>query len=468
MKIRCNPLVKVSALILTLLLQYFPGRTQSGSAFPSQEIAPDGTWTWFNDERAIWHEEKLYLGYVMHDGQYGITQYDPGKHEGKHTIISTAISQEKDDHNNPSITILPDQRLMLVYAKHNTEAAFYYRVSNVVQPAVLTDWGPERKRDLSLTGNRNTYANTYCLSDETHTIYSFHRNLNFNPTLSISRDLGRTWEPPRHFLKTGSGAVRPYPKYTTNHKDRIDLIYTDGHPRNEENAIYHLYYEGGTFWNSAGERVKSFEDLPIVLDAEEKGTAVYVYHDDEWGENEGPDDWIPAGRAWTWDVAYQENGYPVAAFQVGKDYAGGEDFRNDRIYYYYARWTGKGWQKRYIANGGRPLYFPEDDYGGGMAIDPENPHIVYISTNAANPFDLHDIANVALNAEERYEIWKGETSDEGLTFTWTPITQNSTQDNLRPIVPENHSYATHVVWFQGRYTTYKDFQTRILGVFQAP
>ena len=47
---------------------------------------------------------------------------------------------------------------------------------------------------------------------------------------------------------------------------------------------------------------------------------------------------------------------------------------------------------------------------------------------AANPFSRSDITTVPLGPGERYEIYRGETSDGGLTFTWQPVTANSAQD----------------------------------------
>ena len=141
----------------------------------------------------------------------------------------------------------------------------------------------------------------------------------------------------------------------------------------------------------------------------------------------------------------------------------GTGCKNDRIYYYYARWTGTEWQRRFIAQAGRPLYSAEDDYGGGMCLDPEDPRIVYISTNAASPFALGDIANVPLRGNERYEIYRGFTADGGLTFTWTPVTENSSADNIRPIVPMNHDHSEFLVWFYGTYTSYTSFSTKVLA-----
>ena len=36
---------------------------------------------------------------------------------------------------------------------------------------------------------------------------------------------------------------------------------------------------------------------------------------------------------------------------------------------------------------------------------------------------------------------------------------------MRPIVPENHGRTRHVLWFNGAYSTYTSFSTKVLGVF---
>lgn len=424
------------------------------------EIAPNGAWTWFNDERAIYHQGYLFSGYVLGDGRYGLTRYNPTSGAKDHMIISTAASQEVDDHNNPSITVLPDNRLLLVYSKHNTESKFYYRTSTVAAPATMAEWGGEQSQ---ATPARNTYANTYRLSGESNAIYNFHRCINFNPTVSLSSDNGATWGTPTHVIKRNSG--RPYPRYCSNRSNRIDLIYTDGHPRDVNNSIFHLYYQGGSFRGTDGTVLKTFANLPIDHDIGERGTVVYPYTTTAWGAGDGPDDWIPGARAWTWDIHYGADGHPVCCFQVQRDNVTGTGWNHDRIYYYYARWTGSTWQRRFIAQAGRGLYASEDDYGGGMSIDPADPRVIYISSNAANPFQLDNIDNVPLSADSRYEIWRGFTADGGLTFTWQPITSSSTADNLRPIVPEGHGRTRHLLWFQGTYTTFTNYSTRIMGGF---
>ena len=316
------------------------------------------------------------------------------------------------------------------------------------------------------SGASMTYANPFQLSGEAGKIYNFCRNLNFNPTVYTSTNGGTNWSAPQLFIHTGNGKIRPYVKYASNGSNRMDFLYTDGHPRDVKNSIYHLYYLGGTLYKTDGQVLKSFSKLPVEHDAGERGTVIYQYSEVETLD---PNDHIPSGRAWCWETAYQSNGAPVCAFSVQRDnVTGAVNGENDRIYYYYARWAGNHWQKRFIAQAGRPIYASEDDYAGGICIDPVEPNVVYISSNAQNPFDLTSTTNVTLRAAERYEIWRGVTFDGGLTFKWSQVTSNSLVDNLRPYVPRRNGGPPCVIWFHGTYASYASFTCEIVGMFEKP
>lgn len=421
----------------------------------------DGTWTWFNDERAIVLPGGAWLiGHVRSDGRIAITRFDPADGRASETVLNEECRVLKDDHDNPSLTRLADGRVLALYALHSVEARFYARTSLHADPRTAADWGPERPYATPI---RTCYSNTYRLTAEQGAIFNFHRCINFNPTLSISRDEGATWEPAIHVIQTGTGRVRPYPRYCSDGVKRIDLIYTDGHPATTENSIYHLIYEAGAFRGSEGRAIAKLGELPMNHDAGVRGTPLYTYSNAPWQPGQGPDDYIPAGRGWTWDIHYAKDGKPRAVFQARRGDVMGTGFQGDRIYYYYARWDGARWQKRFIAQAGRPLYVTERDYGGGMALDPEDPNVVYISSNAREPFRLGDLDDVPLNAHDRYELYRGVTRDGGATFRWEPLTRASTQDNLRPIVPERHGRTEALLWFRGRYTKYQDFQTEIVA-----
>lgn len=467
----------------------------------TQITAEDGVWTWFNDERAIWHLGKLYTGYVDSAGFPGVTQYDPNTMTLNRTVLGTAAAQQVDDHNNPSITVRPDGTLLAIYAKHGTEQFYYWRVSLVTEPEDISDWGPENVSPAQ--GSNVTYNNTFRLSDESDRIYNFSRITNFNPTVSYSDDDGLSWTGPIHFIDTGSGGVRPYPQTVSNGTDRIDMIYTDGHPDSVNCSIYHFYYQSGGVTPGdgsillsdgtvldAGSDPKTFADIeggdPIDHDGDqgdtagpERGTVVYQYNASAYGGGDDLDDYLPTGRAWTWDIDYDGGGNPLCVFQVQlSNVTGTAGYLDDRIYYYYARWTGTEWQKRLIAQGGRPIYSSQRWYGGGITIDPDDPNVVYISSSSADPTDLTFnggatgaagdpyLTNTTLNPDDRYEIWRGVTSDGGLTFTWEQITVDSEFDNLRPIVPAGHSYDRHALWFYGQYNTFQNYNTAVVGLFE--
>jgi BNR repeat-containing family member len=423
-------------------------------------LATDGAWTWFNDPRALFHQGKLYFGYVRAgDSKTVLGAFNLAT--GQSTNLWIAGFTELDDHDNPGLLVKADGTMLAIYARHGVDQYFAYRRSTTTNPVSSADWAGEQT--IPNSGGAMTYANPFQLSNEGGKIYNFCRNTNYNPTIFTSTDGGNSWSPSQHFIRTGTGGTRPYVKYCSDYNQRFDFLYTDGHPRDVANSLYHLYYQGGVFYQTDGTFVKNYAGLPLLHDSGERGSVIYQYNA---GAQSDPNQWIPTGRAWCWEIAYQSNGAPVCAFTVQRDLVTGPNSGlDDRIYYYYARWTGTNWQKRFIAHAGRPLYVAEDDYAGGICLDPQNPSVIYISSNAEDPFNLADTTNVTLRANNRYEIWRGVTGDGGVTFAWTQITTNSTADNLRPYIPRRNGGEPCVIWFRGTYSSYTSYACSIVGLF---
>jgi hypothetical protein len=86
--------------------------------------------------------------------------------------------------------------------------------------------------------------------------------------------------------------------------------------------------------------------------------------------------------------------------------------------------------------------------------------VIYISSNARDPFDLSTRTKIPLRANDRYELFRGVTRDGGVTFTWLPITTNSALDNLRPYVPRGGST---LLWLRGTYRTYTSYDCAIVA-----
>lgn len=424
-------------------------------------LTTDGAWTWYNDTRALFYNGKLYFGFVRAaDSKTTLSVFDLAT--GQTTNLWASGFTQLDDHNNPGLLAKSDGRLLAMYSRHISDQYFSYRTSSSTNPVTATGWNSEI--NIPNSGAGMTYANPFQLAGEGGKIYNFCRNQNFNPTIYTSTDGGTNWSAPQLFIQAGTGGtVRPYVKYSSDNTQRVDFLYTDGHPRDVANSLYHLYYQGGAFYQTDGTLVKNYAALPILHDAGERGAVIYQYSDADQAD---PNEWIPTGRAWCWETAAQSNGAPVCVFTVQRDnVTGPTSGLDDRIYYYYARWTGTNWQKRFIAQAGRPLYAAEDDYAGGICIDPIEPNVIYISSNAQNPFNLTDTTNVALSASQRYELWRGVTADGGLTFTWSPITTNSAADNLRPYIPRRNGGERCVLWFRGSYASYTSYSCSIVGLF---
>ncbi|HQL54681.1 MAG TPA: hypothetical protein PLQ87_08225, partial [Phycisphaerae bacterium] len=96
------------------------------------------------------------------------------------------------------------------------------------------------------------------------------------------------------------------------------------------------------------------------------------------------------------------------------------------------------------------------DYTGLGALHPNDPNTIYLSTTTDPRDDTTQLA--------KHEIWRGTTCDEGASFEWTPITENSPQDNLRPVVPSWESDRTALLWMRGTYNSASTHSTDIVGV----
>ncbi|MCU0796647.1 MAG: BNR repeat-containing protein [Akkermansiaceae bacterium] len=398
------------------------------AALEIHEVAPDGAWTWFNDERAIWQDGRIQVGYVRGDGQVAVTCYDPETRKGVETPLSSW--KEKDDHDNPGFWIQPDGRILAAYATHGTKQTWNFRIAKGRNPGGPEDWGAEQTVDLTQGGKFRggwTYCNLYQAGKDE--LYLFGRAINWNPTFTVSRDQGETWSEPTHLIRHKD---RPYFKYASNGKGRIDVTYTEGHPRMVDNSVYHIYLENGKWHRSDGALLEGGPPFDPQV-----GTCVYRFGRDH-----------PKGRAWVWDLNYDEHGSPVIAHTVR--------FTNDPddLRYYHATWdaAGKTWKSVQIAKGGERLFKSENDYAGGIVLDSGDTNRVFIST----ALDPRGGA-----ATPKREIYEGRRAADG-TWSWTAITQDSPADNLRPYVPENHGRKTCVLWFRGSYRTFIDYDCQVM------
>lgn len=425
----------------------------------------NGAWSWFMDERAVVHEGKLVVGSVRAAGKYRddtlpgwgnveISVLDIASGSVRRTILHQHFQQ--DDHDNPAFLPVADGRLLAVYTQHGVDRKVHYRFSAPHDPG---RWGednvfeaPDADHDRQrLTGVNVTYSNLFRLSSGR--IVNFFRGLGQGPNYMYSDDDGRTWRYGGR-LFVGKGGYSPYLKYAFDGKETIHFINTEDHPRNYDNSVYHGMIRDGQVYLSDGTRRGALTtDTTVQLNAWDF-TKLFAGDPDNVG--------------WVTDLELDAQRRPVAVFTVQKDGRGlprGQGGMDHR--FFYGRWDGKAWRVEEIAYAGRRLYPSEDDYTGLAAIDPKDPSVVFISTDA-DPVTGAPLVSSADQQRHR-ELFRGVTSDSGTTWRWTAITANSAMDNLRPLVPRWSDPRTALVWMRGSYmANHGEWTTAVVALLLDP
>lgn len=399
----------------------------------------DGAWCWFSDPRAIYvSPNEIISGWVKTDGSVEVARLNFESETKRFEILYPEM--QKDDHNNPAFAILPDNNIFSMYAWHGGKRGVISNTSsngshvNSFQGNKI--FKPKTEALLEAFPNETyTYANPYVLSAEDNKLFAFGRWIGFKPNLIISEDNGQTWSDqyvvvsPEPFDRNN----RPYAKYYSDGQSKIHMIFTDGHPRNEpSNGVYYCYYENGAFWKADGQMICTLAELPFQP---EDASVLY-----------SPTNY--SGRAWICDIVEKDETPYVLYSRHPRE--------TDHRYHY--AWYNKGtneWEDHEICKAG--AWFPqtkpgvterEPHYMGNMTFNPLKPAEIYVSR------EVNDV----------FEIEKFETSNGGVSWDITPITENSNFDNVRPYVPRylKEGAKTVVLWMENRkYVHYTNYECRI-------
>jgi hypothetical protein len=430
------------------LLAALPAAVASAAMPEPFVINDDGGWCWFQDERVLVHGGRLWVVSVASG------RHDPARRGGveiaTRDLASGAATRfmlhpnlHYNDHATPALIALPDDRVFAIYSGHNHPQMFHRTTERPNDPSAWTPAVPFRPRDDA----RVTYANLVRLPAENGRLYNFFRGFDpqWKPSWMTSDDNGRTWTSHGLWIDMpGEERHRPYVKYVGNDRDEIHFVFTEGHPRNFDNSLYHAFYRGGRLHRSDGAVIGPVSAGPVTP---AQATRIFA-----GGEK---------AIAWPSDLHLDASGRPVAVYSVqhsdGRlppgDPKWGQDLR-----YRYARWDGQAWQDREIARAGTRLYPLEDDYSGLIALDPQDVTTVFISANV-------DPVSGAPLAKGRYQIFRGRSGDAGLTFRWEQLTDTADVDNLRPVVPFwADPGQVAVVWTRGQYRTYTDYDLEMVGL----
>jgi hypothetical protein len=440
-----------NALALTAVITAVADRPPVAPAPAPFVVNDNGAWSWFEDERAVIDAANCTLlvssvangsgtGGIHRHGSVEIVAYDLRSGSARRSTLSANF--EADDHDSAALYVRPDGRYVAMFSRHNTDTMSRWRIST--EPGDPPAWSSLGTFD---NGAGTTYSNLYAIPAENGgkgRLYDFTRTVDWDPHFLVSDDHGSTWSRGGRLL-TGPG--RPYVRYATNSTDSIHLITTEQHPRDFANSIYHGVIRHGQLLRSDGTVADAdlYDDVAVAPDAL---TQVFAADTDE--------------RAWTIDIDVDAADNPYAVFSVRSTALTTPAKRTSQHHYFYGRFDGTRWYVHPLADAGRALYPNQGDYTGLVALHPNDPTRLFIST------DTHPVTGQPLTSRRDHrrhrELFEGNTPDGGATWTWTALTADSTFDNIRPIVPRWDSTSTMLLWLRGTYRTYTDYDLDVVGL----
>ncbi|HEY6728174.1 MAG TPA: BNR-4 repeat-containing protein [Polyangiaceae bacterium] len=432
----------------------FPDGWTAGEAIVFNE---NGGWTWYNDERVVVDAEagKIIVSSARSSAssQSADTNIDAVIHDiatGTNDKMALGSLSYSDDHNNGGIVITAPGEYFVAWAHHNVDCNTYWRNYNggAWSERVTHTWGSQ---GCPWNGSDVTYNNPWHMSSEGK-FYNFIRSVETSPNFLVSEDNGQTWSyGGRLTASPQQGYNAGYYKYWGNGVDRIDFFATEAHPRDANTSVFHGYIKGGKTYDSFDQEIDD-----NLHDTNAPGITEFTTVFQAGGTIDG----VALNHLWNFDIARYDDG-TIGVLWMGREGGGGKDNPNPNHRVLYSRFDGTEWKSTYLVRGGRTLYrnrsdWWEEDYLGGAALDPDDPHVIYVST----PIDPRDDSTDL----EMHEIWKGVTCDDGASFSWTPITMNSPNENLRPVVPKWDAQNTAVLWFQGNYQTAQMYTAKVMGI----
>lgn len=431
------------------LLLVLPAFISKASPVP-RVLNDDAGWCWFQDERAIFHDNKLIAGSVaggVHDrSRRGNIEVSAMDVETGHVDLFVLHPRlERDDHDAPALLALPDGRILAVYSRHGMDRKARYRITT--RPGDITEWTPERSYKIKLSRHGVTYSNLYRLESSGGIIYNFYRGEHYNPNALVSDNNGESWQYGGRLVE---GPGRPYVRYASNNRDTIHFVCTEAHPLNFDNSLYHGYIKAGNVYDSYANQIGRFGAGPVT-------------HDRLTRFFQGDKDNV----AWPSDVDLDGEGRLYVVYSVQKDGAGraitkaGFDHR-----YGYAWFDGEGWHDHELAYAGSRLYPGQDDYTGLICLHPQALNTVYFSADV-DPITGTPLISKA-DGQRHYEIFKGVTDDGGKSWTIDAVTHNSTEDQIRPHVPLGGPPGSALIWLRGHMTSYKNYDLEMVVLMPAP
>jgi hypothetical protein len=409
----------------------------------SERVIGQGGWCWFHSPRAAIGGGKVWLGSVVsggheRDGDVEVIAFDTKtlRVAERHVVGRT----RPDDHAAPSVMMLSSGRPQVAWSTHTRTN--WIEVGDVGRPLQRI----QRPAALVEPGRGVSYASAHVVGGKRWLLY---RGEKFSWNLLVSSDGGRTWAY-RGLVVDTAGGQRPY-IIAASDGTQLHVMASDGNPTEYRGTSVSYFTVAGDFTirDNLGARIGAVGSRPVQLAS---ATRMFT---GRAGSTELADT-----DAWVCDVQFIAR-RPTAILSVRDPWPpGSAKVGQVRHRYLWARQRGDGsWTVEHMAWAGGELYGNQPDYSGLGSLDPTNAQRVVISTNV-NPHSGAPLRSTRDN-KVHYELWEGYRAAER-AWTWVPLTRNSAEDNIRPILVAGEERKV-LVWMCGTYRSWLDYDTRIVA-----
>lgn len=404
----------------------------SAGPLPAQIFRTDAVRTWFTKPEDIQVNGYVYTGWTNKTGGIGVSRIDVTTGAAQHFVLATL--PEVDDHNNASVMALSGGRIAAFYGTHN-DGEFKYRVWNGTGAFDSAgSWTAQANRGAS--EGPYSYPKPFIFPGDNIAgrVWLFHRrwvdgggstrSMAFRNTATFTGTSDPWSAYVDVLLETGA---RPY-VVTCQDGNFLHCAISSAHPNEATfTTIRHFKAEmddGGLLWTAS-------DDTPLSLPFGVSSTT----RADDGGDV----------KRWVSDVIVAGDGQPRILWMKYPNNNG------TAIEYWHSRWTGSAWVAHKITDDGAGLYPGEQYYHGGLVFDAVNASRIYLSA--------------PISGVRQIQEWR--TADSGATWAQHRVlTSGGSAGNplkFRPTSPRNHTGQLAVMWNQGRYTTYIDFDTALHG-----
>ena len=416
----------------------------------TERVIGQGGWCWFHSPRASIGGGKVWLGSVVsggheRDGDVEVIAFDTKtlREAERHVLGRT----RPDDHAAPSVMMLSSGRPQVAWATHARTP--WIEVGDVGRPLQRI----QRPASLSEPGKGVSYASAHVVGGKRWLLY---RGEKFSWNLLVSSDGGRTWSyrgliiEPAKKEQTGRDQ-RPY-IVAASDGSKLHIMVSDGNPTEYRGTSVRYITIGSDLRirDNSGRWVGTVGTDPVPLSRVNRLFAGTAGRGGEITDTDG----------WVCDVQIIDN-RPTAILSVRDPWpAGAAKVGTVRHRYLWARQRGDGsWTVDHMGWAGGELYRNQPDYTGLGSLDPTNAQRTVISTNV-HP-RTGSLLRSTRDGKVHFELWEGFRAAEK-AWTWVPLTSNSAEDNIRPIVVAGGS-AKVLVWMRGTYRHWTNYDTRIVA-----